>query len=327
MTHRAPLAIEVPLRTWPALERFFSSELSGAGLFLPMDAPPAVGSVLALIVVSPDGARLKLETEVQAHRAARDERRGGVQVVFAPIPAEAREVIARWLSLARGGASSPVDPRPAPAEDRPSSIEAEQTEVRVRLDALAGTLAASDPFAALGIPSESDLAALDRRYAQLVAACHPHHFARYGDDGLKRRATEVFVAMQKAYRVAREMARSREPDVDDDSSVISHADPVQRAISEALQLLDLCQYDAARTAIEAALARDRDDTRLCAMLCVVEGRRLRAAEQIDAALRVYRAVLEYEPEHPEAIRAIEELEIKREQQGGLLRRLFRGGVG
>lgn len=333
MPQQAGPPIEVPLRSWSELARFFSRDLSGTTLFVPMAALPEVGSALPLVAIAPDGTRLELATRVESQRPAAAGQRSGVVLRFGPLSAAQRATSERWLSRAGAEPSHPqaASARHARPETERRRVASRSTrgpsaaEASARLSAMHEQLRVADPFQALGLPSDAGVAEVEQRHAALVASLHPHHFARYGSPEIKRFATRVFVLVQRHYREARELARARDPRYDPGATAINvHAGPVQRAISESLKALSLFQFDDARRLLEGALAREPDNSQLLAALCVVEGRRERAADHVEGAIAAYREALAHQPGHAEATRALEELEIKRAQKGGLLRRLLLG---
>lgn len=311
-----PTGIDIKVRTWPEVERFFARDFAREGLFVPMAEPLSAGAAVALRLRNPEGEHVALAARVARVSVGQ---RSGVELSLDPIGASAQQQISQWLSRART-AQSP----PAAAPQQAAAAPAGAAEARQSLEQLLARLRQDDPFRALGLPSSADARAVKAQYASLVEAYHPHHFSRYGSE-VKALSTEAFVQLQKAHRECRKFLSTRGAGSGDRKRPRSHALAADdRAVSQALTLMDLSQWDQAAAALDKALRLDPDNARLRATRKVVDARRSRAAGDAEAARAAYAAVLEIEPGHVEARTQLESLEAEHARNAGLLGRLFKG---
>jgi tetratricopeptide (TPR) repeat protein len=197
------------------------------------------------------------------------------------------------------------------------------TDALAELRAALRTLEHPDPFAALGLRWQADLDKVRKRYAELVEQYHPHHYARFDDPEITATATRCFLALQKAHRGCREVAgRGSVAGRATDAGARSGS---AQAISEALSLLGLAQYEAAANVIERALKKAPGDDALTVTRFIIEARRCRAAGDALGAINAYDEVLDIDASHEEAKRERQHLvRDENSEPPGLLKGWFKG---
>jgi tetratricopeptide (TPR) repeat protein len=186
-----------------------------------------------------------------------------------------------------------------------------------------------DAFAILGLASHEGIDEVKASYAKLVRAYHPHRFARMGPQ-VRKVATQIFVLVQRAHKEALEIVETRthEKQVGPRRRVGPREgrNLEEHSVSQALSLLDLSQYDAARAVLDDALQRDPSSARVKLHRILVDAREQRAAEHAKAAAASYRKILEIDPRHEEALLYVEKMEEEARDsgKGGFLKRLVKG---
>ncbi|MDD9938887.1 MAG: DnaJ domain-containing protein, partial [Myxococcales bacterium] len=185
-----------------------------------------------------------------------------------------------------------------------------------------------DGYTILGLDSTAGGAQVKAAYEKLVKSYHPHHFARYGPK-VGKLATKLFVHVQRAHREAIEIVKTRAYD-NDAGERRGRTGPragrtlEAQAISQALQLLSLSQFDSAGAVLDEALSRAPDSKNLQLHRHLVDARAHRARGNSAGAIQSYRAILALHPQHDEARIELDNLERAAVPSGGGLFKRFKG---
>jgi tetratricopeptide (TPR) repeat protein len=320
--------MEITLKTWEEVTDFFSRDLGKLTMFVATPSPPAIGSILPFTLKGPTGLSLPLQVRVIEHNP---DGRQGMRVALQPIEPQDNQRLADWLAESKPEEPAPPPP-PPPPPPLPSALTAPREQVDAMLEQLTQILdryKRRDAFAILGLASHEGIDEVKASYAKLVRAYHPHRFARMGPQ-VRKVATQIFVLVQRAHKEALEIVETRthEKQVGPRRRVGPREgrNLEEHSVSQALSLLDLSQYDAARAVLDDALQRDPSSARVKLHRILVDAREQRAAEHAKAAAASYRKILEIDPRHEEALLYVEKMEEEARDsgKGGFLKRLVKG---
>jgi tetratricopeptide (TPR) repeat protein len=183
-----------------------------------------------------------------------------------------------------------------------------------------------DDYGVLGLAPGADDEAIRAAYLSLSKQFHPHRYARFGSGEHKRVAMELYVLVQRAY--TRLSGSKRMPNHDGEprkrATRRSARDQLDKAVSEAVALLQENAHAESITMLTEVLSQDPDRASARLWLMVAGGRLAHAQGDTEKALECYRAVLQLQPSHVEARDKINELSApaKEPDKPGLLGRLF-----
>jgi curved DNA-binding protein CbpA len=184
-----------------------------------------------------------------------------------------------------------------------------------------------DDYGVLDLKRGADDQAIRKAYLRLSQRFHPHRYARYEPVEYRETATELYVLVQRAFARLSGSERMPQHETADKKrpNKRSARDQLDESISDAIALLERSQFDDAIALLNEVLAADPERIKAQLFLLTAQARRAFAARDDAAAGAHYRALLELQPEHPEARERLAQISARAEQPG-LLRRLFgRGG--
>jgi tetratricopeptide (TPR) repeat protein len=183
-----------------------------------------------------------------------------------------------------------------------------------------------DEYGVLGLKPGADDAAIRGAYLELSKLFHPHRYARFDSAEHKRVAMELYVLVQRAY--TRLSGSARMPNHDGverkRATKRSARDQLDRAISEAVTLLQENAHGEAIAMLSEVLSQDPERAAARLWLMVAGGRLALVQGDRAKALECFRAVLELQPSHVEARDKVTELSVpeKEPEKPGLFGRLF-----
>jgi tetratricopeptide (TPR) repeat protein len=228
--------IRIRCETWDQVEAFYTEKVKGNTLVVKMPQKPTMGAAITVALGLPSGVVFAIDGQVVKTGAAPEGGKVAVAVRLLGLTAQVRDQLERLVAEAKAGlaglrkpraqtappvvppppapvaappppAPSPAAPAAAPtaselaadAEPRVEDVAVEERPVFEMLDGMRRKMVDQAAHEILGVAAEAKRDEVRKSWLAMAKKLHPDVYGKHRSPGIRRLASEVFLAVSRAY--------------------------------------------------------------------------------------------------------------------------------